>query len=62
MNDNSTDVVRVSFERGDFLGGIVIVDTDLEVIRTTHDPILAGNKTACPHGDIGELESFDNRL
>lgn len=32
MNDNSADIVRVSFEGGDFLGGIVIVDTDLEVI------------------------------
>ena len=62
MDDNSADIVRVSFEGGDFLRGIVIVDTDLKIIRTAHDPILAGDEPPCSHGDIGELESLDNRL
>ena len=32
MDDNGTDVVRVSFEGGDFLRSVVVVDSDLEVI------------------------------
>jgi len=32
VDDDGTDVVRMGFEGGDFLGGIVIVDTDLEII------------------------------
>ena len=62
MNDNSADVVRVSFERGDFLRGIVVVDADLEVIGTAHDPILAGDETPCSYGNIGELKGFNNGL
>ena len=62
MNDNGANIVRVGFERGDLLGGIVVVDTDLEVIRTAHDPILAGDETPRSYGDIGELETFYNRL
>lgn len=62
MNDNGTDVIRVSFEGGDLLRSIVVVDTDLEIIGTAHNPVLAGNEAACSYGDIGELEGFDNCL
>ena len=50
------------FKGGDLLGGIVVVDTELEVIRTANDPVLPRNELTSTNGDIGELESFDNRL
>ena len=62
MDNNGADVVRMSFERGDFLRGIIIIDADLEIIGSTNNPILAGDKSPCSNGNIGELESLDNRL
>lgn len=32
MDDNGADIIWVSFKGGNFLGGIVVVDSDLEVI------------------------------
>lgn len=62
MYDNGADVVRVSFEGGDLFGGIVIVDSDLEIIGAADDPILAGDEAASSYGDIGELEGLDDCL
>ena len=62
MDDDSADVVRVSFEGRDFLRGVVIVNADLKVVRTTDDPILAGDESPCSYGDIGELKGLDNCL
>ena len=62
MYHNGTDIIRVSFERSDLLRGVIVVDSDLEIVRATDDPILAGNKSACPHGNICELEGLDDGL
>lgn len=62
MNDNGTDVVGMSFEGCNFLGGIIVVDSNLEIIGAAHNPILAGNKSTCSYGNICELEGFDNCL
>lgn len=62
MYDNGANVVRMSFEGGDLLGSIVIVDSNLEVIRAADDPVLAGDKSTSSNGDIGELECLDDRL
>ena len=50
------------FEGGDLLGGIVVVNTELEVIRTTDNPVLTGDKTTGSHRDIGKFEGFNNGL
>ena len=59
---DGTDVVGVGLEGGDLLGGIVVIDAELEVITTADDPVLAGNEAAGSDGDIGELESLDDGL
>ena len=62
MNDDGTDVIRVGLERGDFLGGVVVVDANLKVIGTTDYPVLAGYKATSSYRDIGKLERFDDCL
>lgn len=60
--DNRSDVVGVCFEGGDLLGGVVVVDTELEVVAAADDPVLAGDETAGSDGDICEFERFDDLL
>ena len=62
MNDNGADIVRMSFEGGNLLGGVVVVDAKLEIVRTAYYPVLAGNETACSYRDVGEFESFNDGL
>ena len=46
----------------DLFGGVIIVDTELEIIGAANNPILPGNKTTSSNGNVGEFESFDNGL
>lgn len=46
----------------DLLGGVVVVDTKLEVIGAADNPVLPRNKSTGTNGDIGEFEGFDDRL
>ena len=46
----------------DLFGGIVVVDTELEVIRTADDPVLASNEATSSHRNIGEFEGFNDGL
>lgn len=62
MDDYGSDIVGMSLKGGDFLRSVVIVHTDLEVIGTANDPVLAGNESAGAHRDIGEFKGLDNRL
>ncbi len=62
MDDNASNVVWMRFEGGDLLGGVVVVDSQLKVIRATYDPILTSDETASADRDICELEGFDNGL
>lgn len=62
MNNYGSDIVRMSFEGGDFLRGVVIVYADLEIIRTANDPVFAGDESASSHGNVGEFKSLDNSL
>ena len=60
MHSDGTNVVGMRLEACDFLGCIVVVHADLEVIRTAYDPILAGNETTRTNRDICEFECFDD--
>lgn len=55
-------VFPLRFKGFDFLAGIPIDHSELEVIASANDPILPLNESASPHGDIGELEGFDDSL
>ena len=52
----------MGFEGSNLLGGIIVVDSELEVIGPADDPILACDETTCPYRNIGELECLDNGL
>jgi hypothetical protein len=62
VDDDASDVIWMSFERGDLLRGVVIVDSQLKVIRATDDPVLPSNKATSANRYIGEFEGFDNGL
>lgn len=62
MNDYGSNVVRMSFEEGDFFRGVVVVYSDLKIIRTANNPVFAGNESAGSHRDVGEFKSLDDSL
>jgi hypothetical protein len=62
MNGDRSDVVRVGFKRSDLLGCVVVVHAQLEIIATTHNPVLSSDEATSAHGHIGKFERFDDRL
>ena len=62
VDGDRSNVVGMGLERSDFLGCIVVVDTELEVVRTANNPVLAGNEASSSYGNIGEFEGFNNGL
>lgn len=50
------------FEGCDLFGGVVVVDAELEVIRTADNPIFPGNESTGSDGDVGKFECLDYRL
>jgi hypothetical protein len=52
----------VRFKGRDLFGGVVVVDTKLEVIRTADNPVLPRNESTGTDRDISELECFDDGL
>lgn len=62
VDDDRSNVVGMSLERRDLLGRIVVVNTELEVVRTANNPVFAGNEASSSYGDIGEFEGFNNGL
>ena len=62
MDDYGANVVRVRLERGDLLRGIVVVDTNGEVIRATNDPVLPCDEATGANGDICKLKGLDYGL
>lgn len=62
MYNESTNVIGVGFKRSDLLGGVIVVDAQLEIIAAANDPVLPGNEATSANRDVGELESFDDGL
>lgn len=62
MDNNCANVVGVGFKGGDLLRGVIVVNADLEVIRATDDPILAGDEAPCTNRYICKFERFDYGL
>jgi hypothetical protein len=62
MHDDRAYVVGVRLEGGDFLGGVVVVDAELEVVTAADDPVLAGYEASRADGNIGQFEGFDDCL
>lgn len=62
MYDNGSDIVRMCFEGGDLLRGVVVVDSDLEIIGTADNPVLPRDETTGSNRDVGELKGLDDLL
>lgn len=62
VHNDGTNIVRVSFECGDFFRGIVVEDPQMEVVGANHEPVLAGDEATSANGNIGNLEGFDEGL
>ena len=62
VNGNRTNIVRVCFEGCNLFGGVVVVDTELEVIWTADNPVLPRDESTGTDRDIGKLECFDDGL
>ena len=62
MDDDCTNVIRMSFEGGNLFGGVVVVDSQLEVVRAAHYPVLARNEATCSDWHVCKLEGLDDGL
>lgn len=62
MNSNGADVVGMRLKGGDLFGRVVVVDSQLEVIGTAHNPVLSCDEATGANRDIGELEGLDDLL
>lgn len=62
MHCDRSDVIRMCLEGSDLLGSVVVIDSELEVIATANNPILARDEATCSDRDIGQFESLDDRL
>ena len=60
VNDNGANVIGMRFKRRDLFAGVVVVDSKLEVITATDNPILPRDESAGSNGDICELEGLDD--
>ena len=62
MNNDGSDIVRMSFKGGDLFGSIVVVHPQLEIVRAADDPILARNEAPSTNWYICKLKSLKNCL
>ena len=62
MNDDGSNVVGMGFEGGNFLRGIVVVDSELEVIAPTDYPIFPSDESTSADRNVGKLERLNDRL
>lgn len=62
VDGDGADVVRVGLEGGDFLGGVVVVDAELEVVAAADEPVFARDEAARADGDVGQFEGLDDGL
>ena len=59
MNCQASNVIGVPFERRDSFVGVVVENTDLEVVGARHEPILARYESHATNGYFCDLECLD---
>lgn len=62
VNGNGTDVVWMCLKRDDFLGCVVVVDAEVEIIGAANDPVLARDEAPSAYRNICKLKGFDDCL
>ena len=62
MDDDGSNVIRMSFELVNSLKSVVVENPDLHVIGTRHDPALPRDELGCTDRKITDLKRFDKKL
>jgi hypothetical protein len=62
VDNDCTNVVGMGFELSDLFRRVVVIDSELEVVRSDNDPVLASDETTGADGNIGNFEGFDDGL
>jgi hypothetical protein len=59
MNGKASDIVWMGLKCGNLFVGVVVENTQLEVVGTSHEPVLASNKFDTTNRDLRDLKSLD---
>jgi len=62
VNGEASNVIRVSFERCHFLSCVVVEDSEMEIVRTANEPILARDEPDTSYWYFGNFKSLDHGL
>ncbi|KAH3678848.1 hypothetical protein OGATHE_000117 [Ogataea polymorpha] len=57
---NGPNVVRMSFKLSNAFTSIIVVNSNLKIVRTNDNPIFAGDEFPCSNRDIGNINCFDD--
>jgi len=58
MDGKTTDIVRMSFESGDFFVCVVVENSELKVVAASYEPVFARDEFNTANGNIGDFESL----
>lgn len=58
MDSDRTNIIWMCFKLGDFFTSVVIIDSNLEIIRSNNDPILTSNETTRTNWNFGNINGF----
>ena len=61
MNRQATNVIWMGFDLTDFLAGVVIVASQLEIITACQEPVLARDESNGSNGYLGYFKCLDER-
>jgi hypothetical protein len=61
MYRQTSNIIRMSFKRGDFFMSVVVEHPQLEIIRASDEPILACDKFDTTYWDFCDFKGFDYR-
>jgi hypothetical protein len=60
MHGQATNVVRVRFERSNFLVSVVVEDAQLKVVRSSNEPVFPSDEFYTPYWNLCDFKCFDN--
>jgi hypothetical protein len=60
MHGQASDVVRMGLKCSDLLMGVVVEDTQLEIVGACDKPVFAADKLDAANRDFCNLKSFDH--
>ena len=59
MDGQTSDIIWMGFKGRNLFVGVVVENTQLEVVGTSHEPVLPGNKLDAANWNLGNFEGLD---